>query len=275
MDFTYDINRIYELAKKFYTLTGIKTVVFDTEFNSIVSIPKNECAFCEALRQNPAFSKECKACTKLQGKYCQDINSLNIYKCHCGLFEATFPIKINGIIFGYFTIGQIIEENDKTKRKDEILDYASKFIDTDISPLFDDLNTKSYAQIEAAGKIMETCIAYLIMENIVRQNEGETVFKLNKYIEENIADELSVELLCKKFDLSRNGLYKISRDFFGVPIAKFIRKKKMDTAALLLEKGSSVSQAAESVGFYDYNYFSKVFKSVKGTSPRNFKNKNQ
>lgn len=271
MDFTYDINRLYELAKTFYTLTGIKTVIFDTDFNPIVSIPKNECAFCETLRQNPMFLKECKTCTKVQGKYCENINSLNIYKCHSGLFEATFPIKINGIIFGYFTIGQIIEENDKTEKKDYILDYASRFTDTDISPLFDKLNTKSYAQIEAAGKIMETCIAYLIMENIVRQNEGETVFRLNKYIEKNISDELSVEFLCEKFDLSRNGLYKLSRDFFGMPIAKFIRKKKMDTAAYLLEKGYSVSSAAESVGFYDYNYFSKVFKSVKGTAPRNFK----
>ena len=271
MPFLYDKSQLYDLVKKFNILTGIKAVIYDIDFQQIAAIPERDCPFCETMQQSHSFAEKCNRCVESGAIPCKRDNSLNIYKCHCGLFEVTSPIRINGVLFGYFTIGQIIEKNDKISKRDEILQYASTFTKNNVEALFDALNTKSYQQIEAAAKIMEACIAYILMSNVIQEDKGNIILRINDYIEQNIAGDCSVNTLCETFKISRNALYKISNNFLGMPIAKFIRRKKMDTAAKLIETGSSVSKAAESVGFYDYNYFSKAFKSIKGVSPNQFK----
>ena len=55
-------------------------------------------------------------------------------------------------------------------------------------------------------------------------------------------------------------------------IAKYILKKRIEKAAQLLsESGCHVREAAINVGFYDYNYFSKVFKKEMGITPLKYK----
>lgn len=270
MIFTYDKQALFDLVKKFYVLTKVKAVIFDTDFKIIVEYPAKESVFCEKMRKNKEFLYQCDKCLKEAGKECSKNNELNIYKCHSGLYEAISPITVNGVIFGYFTIGQIFEKNGNDE---SILEYAKQFNAEVKSEDFHKMGRKSYEQIEAAATIMQTCVAYLLLSDIIKEDDGDIILRLNAYIEKNIEKPLDVDLLCEEFSLSRNALYRLSRKFFGMPIATYIRNKKMDTAIKLLQSGRSVSTAAESVGFYDYNYFSKVFKAVKGVSPKSFKKK--
>jgi AraC-like DNA-binding protein len=135
------------------------------------------------------------------------------------------------------------------------------------------MERKTPAQIEAAATIMQTCVAYLLLSDMIKEDNGDVILRLNGYIEKNMEKTLDVDTLCREFSLSRNALYRLSHTFFGMPIATYIRNKKMDTAAALLMEGKSVSQVALCVGFDDYNYFSKVFRAVKGAPPRAFKKK--
>lgn len=273
MTFTYDKNRLSHLVNNFYVLTKIKAVIYDTDYNTIVSVPPNECLFCETLRKNREFKARCDNCLKKGVIPCRRDNKINIYKCHAGLFEVTSPIRVNGVLFGYFTIGQIIESNDKYTKRSEITEYIKGFTDTDTEQLLNSLNKKDYEQIEAAAEIMNACIAYLLMSDIIKEEKGNIILQLSDYIEENIFSEISVENICREFNISRNSLYKISWDYFGMSVGKYIRDKKIEAAARLLSEGYSVSEVAELTGFCDYNYFSKVFKSVKGVSPGKFKEK--
>ena len=119
----------------------------------------------------------------------------------------------------------------------------------------------------------ETVVEYLLLSDIIKQDNGDMILRLNGYIEKNIEKPLDVDTLCREFGISRNALYRLSHAFFGMPIAAYIRNRKMDTATALLGAGQSVSQVAQCVGFDDYNYFSKVFRAVKGAPPRAFKRK--
>ena len=44
-------NDLPELMENFYTLTGIRIVLFDSEFNEILSFPSNEVSFCSLLQK--------------------------------------------------------------------------------------------------------------------------------------------------------------------------------------------------------------------------------
>ena len=124
MTFIYDKQALFDLVKKFYVLTGIKAVIFDTDFKTIVEYPAGENYFCAKMRQDTEFLCRCNNCLKAAGEECRKNNELNIYKCHSGIYEAISPIKVNGVIFGYFGIGQIVE---KYGNDDDILKYAQKF----------------------------------------------------------------------------------------------------------------------------------------------------
>ena len=170
--------------------------------------------------------------------------------------------------------GQILETQDKEAKRDEIINYARIFSDEDLTSAYKKLRTKSYGQISAAAKIMESCICYLLMGDIIKEDSGNIAFNINSYINENLTADLSVEVLCDKFSLSRNMLYKISENYFNAPIAKYIKSCKISKAKKLISEGESITKAAELTGFCEYGYFSRVFKEETGIPPKKFRDMN-
>jgi len=68
MNFTYDQKRLTELMNDFYSLTKIKTAIYDNNFNSILEVPKEDSAFCSAIQKNAIGRNQCNLCTKMQYK---------------------------------------------------------------------------------------------------------------------------------------------------------------------------------------------------------------
>ncbi len=271
MELMFDKDQFKELMTDFYIITGIKIVFFDDNLNPVISVPSEDSEFCTMVKKSGVLLKRCEECIECEIKKCKKTNKLSIYKCHSGLTEAVAPIKIDGIIIGYIMIGQIIDAEDN--KKDEIIKYVSEYLDGDISEKFDSLTFKNLSQIKSTAKFMETLISYLIMHNLIKSDHTSLAFKITDYISKNLASDLSVDNLSAIFGISRNALYKIFNDFYGVSVAKYIRKKRIDAAVELINNGVSIADASSIVGFYDYNYFSKVFKSETGILPSKFRKK--
>ena len=270
MNITFDTEKLYEIMAHFYTLTKIRIVMFDDNFNQIVSVPGNDCGFCGALKEKAVLNERCKLCDTNARSVCRNTNNIHTYTCHAGLTESIAPIKMNGIILGYIMLGQIIDKSEKKKKKNEILSYAHDHTDRDLTEEYDKLTTKNKKQIEAAANIMEACACYLWANRLVRVNEDCLSVLISTYINNNLTADLSVDALCSHFLISRNKLYKISRDSYGMGIAAYIRKQRVQNAASLLKSGSTVANAAISSGFEDYNYFSEIFKKETGILPSKY-----
>ena len=270
MNITFDAEKLYEIMAHFYTLTKIRIVMYDDKFNQTVSVPNSDCGFCGAVKENAVLNERCKLCDMNARSVCRNTNNIHTYTCHAGLTEAIAPIKMNGIILGYIMLGQIIDKSEKTEKKNDILGYVRTFIDRDLSEEYDKLTTKNKKQIEAAANIMEACACYLWANRLVRVNEDCLSVLISTYINNNLTADLSVDALCAHFRISRNKLYKISRDGYGMGIAAYIRKKRVENAASLLKSGSTVANAAISSGFEDYNYFSKIFENETGILPSKY-----
>ena len=275
MKFVFEKEKLTELMRDFYTLTKIRLVLFDSDFNRVAAYPENECEFCRKIKESGKGQKLCAKSDKEAFERClHGQSSFEIYKCHAGLIEAVSPLKMNDIVIGYIMFGQIVEKSDKRANKDKITEYLSEYTDKDISEaerLFVSLVSKSDTQISAAAKIMESCACYLCVSELVKLDEGELIFHLDNYINNNIAGDLSVANLCRRFGISKNRLYAISNSIYGMGIANYIRKKKVGLAGQYLKQGYSVADAAEEAGFSDYNYFSKIFKRETGVLPSKLK----
>jgi AraC-like DNA-binding protein len=78
--------------------------------------------------------------------------------------------------------------------------------------------------------------------------------------------------LSREVDVSRNYLARAFRARFGVTMARFLLRRRMEIAAHLLETTDlSVSQVGDRVGVGDPHYFNKQFRRARGLSPSAFR----
>lgn len=270
MNITFDTKKLEEIMNSFYTLTKIRIVMFDDDFNKIMSAPSDDSGFCGKLKKNKEFNALCEACDENARFVCRNTDAIHTYICHAGLIESITPLKMNGIILGYIMLGQVMDKSEKKKKKTAILEYAKNYSECDMNAEYDKLAAKSKKQIEAAVNLMEVCACYLWAQRLVRVNEDCLAALISTYISKNLIADLSVDTLCSHFRISRNKLYKISRESYGTGIAAYIRKQRINNAAQLLKSGSTVADAAINSGFYDYNYFSEIFKKEMGILPSKY-----
>ena len=273
MDLLFDKDQFRNLMNDFYIITNIKIVFYDNAFQPVIAVPEEDCAFCSAMKQNPAALAKCEQCIQTEVQKCKDTNSLNIYKCHSGLIEAVAPLKLDDVIIGYIMFGQILDAENRPATEKAIIRYASQYSSSNIGQLLKGIAGKTEVQVRSVAKFMEACISYLIMHNLVQRDHtcSGLAFKIADYIQENLSSNLCVERLCAVFCISRSTLYKIFHAFFGMSVAKYIRKKRIDAVLSLMQTDIAVADAACQVGFDDYNYFSKVFKLETGISPSKYR----
>lgn len=265
--------KLNKILMDFYMLSDLRIVVYDSNFIRIAAYPEQSCDFCTLIKQNPISKNLCRKDEAAACKICSKSNSLYIYECHAGLIEAVAPIKMNELILGYIMFGQLrYNENNKN----DIIEYASQYVQNknQLIKAVSKLKIRENKQIEAVANIMQACTNYLWISELIKIDSGNQIYVLSDYINQNICGDLSVDKICSVLSVSRVKLYDISNKYYGMSIARYIRKKRIGLAAkYMTEKGFSISKAAENSGFYDYNYFSKVFKKETGLTPTEYKNK--
>ena len=90
------------------------------------------------------------------------------------------------------------------------------------------------------------------------------VASLVEYINQHLADDLSLETLAQHVNYSE---YYICRIF------NYIIEKRISQAKHYLKSNMPITRAAELSGFNNYSYFYKTFKKFTGTNPAEYKNK--
>jgi signal transduction histidine kinase/ligand-binding sensor domain-containing protein/DNA-binding response OmpR family regulator len=108
------------------------------------------------------------------------------------------------------------------------------------------------------------------LQEVPLQNEDEKLLRcIVEYIESNILNEnLSVEELSRKMNMSRGSLYNKVLMLTGKSPVEFIRSLRLKKAVYLLENSQmTISQICYEVGFNTPKYFAKLFKDEYNTLP--------
>lgn len=92
--------------------------------------------------------------------------------------------------------------------------------------------------------------------------------KIINHINLNLSEPQSLNVLSGLFHVSPSYLSNLFKQETGMTLTAYINKQRMERAANRLEHSNeTISAIAESVGFLDINYFTKVFKKVMGETP--------
>jgi two-component system response regulator YesN len=100
----------------------------------------------------------------------------------------------------------------------------------------------------------------------------EIVAKVQSYMRDNFSKELSLEKIAANFNFNPSYLSKIFVKHTGEPPSKFLITLRINEAKYLLihNRGLSVKEVGEQVGYADPYYFSRIFKQVTGQTPTEF-----
>ena len=164
---TDELRSIMEL---FYNLSGIRIVIFDSNFLEITAYPSEKCAFCREICSKQNLVQKCAKSDSASFENCIKTGDIVIYKCHAGLVEATLPLSYDGINIGYVMFGQITDIKDKAELCEFVHQINKKY---DVNCSAKGLKYRNTKQIAAAAKLLEICTEYIILkEMVVPQCEG-------------------------------------------------------------------------------------------------------
>lgn len=101
-----------------------------------------------------------------------------------------------------------------------------------------------------------------------RKNTTERIEDVVNYIEENITEKLTVEDIAKQVYLSPGHLQRVFEFVFGIPIAEYVRKRKLQKSLeMLYNTDAKISDIAYDIGFGHESSYIRSFKREFGFTP--------
>ena len=120
--------------------------------------------------------------------------------------------------------------------------------------------------------LLLSCIIKQLQVQRVIELEPPLVNQIKNYIRGNLDKKITLN------EISRHAHYSISHcemvfnKTTGLSITNYLIKKRIEKAkSLLVERNLSLIEVAETVGFNDYNHFSRIFKKETGISPLTYR----
>ena len=274
-----DNEKLLNLIKSFYDLTHLKVSVYDETYTEIINYPPDKGEYypqniglCSYITSTNAVEC-CEASNNCAFDKCRLSGKSVVYKCPFQMFDSVSPIIHNDTVIGYFMLGQVRDESDDFEKMIPKLEEYN--LDIDVArDLYYKQPIMTKEVFKEAQDILHAISYYVYLIKIISQTPTDTGTRIEQFIDENIAKDISVDMLCKHLHYSRTNLYKIFEETFNQSIAQYIRNKRISKACTLLASTEeSISVIATSVGIPDYNYFTKVFTKVMNVSPSKYKKK--
>lgn len=108
------------------------------------------------------------------------------------------------------------------------------------------------------------------------KQENPLVKAAKEYMEEHYAEDIFLADVAEKLGISQGYLSTMLKSSLGLGFVEYLHQIRIDHACCYLEQNYLKNyEIAYKVGYQDEKYFSKIFKKVKGVSPKEYRKKGQ
>lgn len=101
--------------------------------------------------------------------------------------------------------------------------------------------------------------------------EDERIRLVHRHIKYYYMDDITIGELASTFGFERSYLYRIFKSRYGLSPKEYLTQVRLEKARWLLERGYSISECADLIGYSDAFALSKAYKKHYGVSPSNDK----
>ena len=104
------------------------------------------------------------------------------------------------------------------------------------------------------------------------QQEQRVITGLTRYLQEHLAEDVSLSALAEEFHLSAQYISQLFKSEIGVNFLAYLTNIRMEQAKkLLLSSSLSIAEVSEQSGYADYRVFTKAFKKNEGITPSQYR----
>ena len=105
----------------------------------------------------------------------------------------------------------------------------------------------------------------------LRAEKPELLDRVMAYIEEHLAEKITLDDIARQFFVSQSSISHLFKQKMGVSIYHYVTQRRLIFAKNLIAEGLPLELLAMRVGFSDYSSFYRAFKQEYGTSPRQYR----
>jgi len=271
MQFHFDFSRMEELLKHFGAISSFRCSLTDN-IGRVYCASREISSFCAYVQHTEQGYNRCQRCNaEVIARAARSQTKFLVCRCHAGILKAVVPIRQDDETLAYLLMGQVIGEGDRDKLWKQTASLLSWMDDTDtLHDLFFDLPQVSTAELESSARILEACAASVWMDAQLRGSVVSETLQLAQYINDHYTEPLTLTSIARALSMSKTKLCSIAAAQ-DTTVMAMVNGKRIDEACRLLRhRGCSVGDAADRVGVADHNYFSKLFRTYMGETPREY-----
>ena len=146
--------------------------------------------------------------------------------------------------------------------------FTSQTFDNAFATLSSENDTTLIKQF--AQKFLMECTA--AVTSVKKAEENPIIKKVCAYIDQNLSRDISLESAADYVQVSSFYLSKLFKEEKGETFINFVSDKRLEKSReLLAETEFSIKEITAEVGYNDQNYFSRIFKTKYGLSPKEYR----
>ena len=124
--------------------------------------------------------------------------------------------------------------------------------------------------------IVLRCTPKRMLHGVKALKSDNDILNIINEMEKNPEKHYCLKELAKKANMCISGFTKKFRNLIGTSPTEYLLSLRIEKAEqLLLSSSSTIYTIAEQCGFYDINYFIKVFRRFRGLTPAKFRRQNK
>lgn len=279
MNILFNDERLLRLISNLLTLTDIRANIFDVNGKDIHLNPNMHKPYCQLINSSVAGTARCQECDAKAVATCAELRGVYSYRCHAGVCETIFPVIDGGVPVAFLVFGQLLDDSPIEEQWEQAKKRISWY-EGDMEELrkaFFRFRQYSADEIDAYTEILKALASYIQLEGMIRTAEHSDAQKLELYLDNHYMEKLSLQSISDELHIGRTKLCALAKRLSGgKTLTHMIAVRRVNAAKTLLLQGDDpVSAVAEQCGFSDYNYFTKIFKSLTGLTPSAYRKEMQ
>ena len=276
MNILFDEDQLRKLIANLKVLTGVPANILDPEGRDI-NLFRGHPPFCRAVNDLAEGHERCISCDMWKIHNYTAEKGFQFYRCHLGICEAVMPLYDKKNPLAYLAVGCYLDDTpieEQWEHTRALLDWWPDGPDA-LKEAFFQFRQYSQQEIQAYAETLEALSAYIQLKGMILATEQTDLQKLELYLDEHYMDKLSLASISREMHIGRTKLCTLAKELSGGHTLSYLIAQRRISAAkrLLVQTNLPISAVAEAVGISDYNYFSKVFRSITGTTPSTFRKK--
>lgn len=240
-----------------------------------------ENSFCAMMAEK---SRTCAACLQVQEKLAVfAADRPCAVGCAYGLCEVAVPVKLGAQTIGFLQTGQVMRQKPTEASFQRAVAKAGE-LGVDINnakakKAYFATPVTSQKKLDSVSSLLAIFADHLAIKSnqIAVQTanaEPPVITKAKQYILDHLAEDLSLAQVATAVHTSVFYFCKLFRKATGTTFTEFVSRSRVEKAKnLLLNPNLRISEIAFEIGFQSLTHFNRMFKSVAGESPTEYRNR--